>query len=241
MVNSAPSTETIYEGLKPVCSACHAEGLSFPAFASLAEFNRLIVSDQQWVVQGEPDQSSLINLLVGTYAGESPYSQMPPSGSPYSALIDDNPQAPSMEDISLWIEQLEINSDPEPEVIACSNVPLKGLMARLSKDEYRNTIRDILGSELDPSADFPEENESYGFSHISALLTLSPLLIEKYDLAANELAEEAIPRHSQDSETFVLEAETDLNSTTGASTGSVWNLWSNGLLSTFLIHLLWHI
>ncbi len=232
MIDTSLTTEEVYEGLRPICSACHSAGLSLPAFASLADFNRLIVTNQQWIVPGEPDQSALLNLLLGTYAG-SIYTQMPPSGAPYALLINEDPSAPSIDEIRTWIEQLEITGEPEPEPITCANTPLKGAMARLSKEEYRNTIRDILGSHLDPSADFPSENESYGFSHISTLLTLSPLLIEKYDLAAIALAEEAVPKHTRPLETFVLEAENDLSSTVGAASGEYWNLWSNGLISTF--------
>jgi hypothetical protein len=87
---------------------------------------------------------------------------------------------------------------------------------------------------LDPGADFPEENESYGFSHISALLTLSPLLIEKYDIAAASLAAEAVPSHSSPTSVYILEAESDMTSSVGRAYSDVWNLWSNGTLEGYV-------
>ena len=52
------TTAEIYEGLKPSCAACHGENLSLPLFESLAQFERLIVANTDWVVSGAPDQSA---------------------------------------------------------------------------------------------------------------------------------------------------------------------------------------
>ena len=224
------TTSEIYEGLRPTCESCHGQGLSLASFANLAEFERLIVADPTWVVPGAPAQSGLINLLEGNYSGA--YAQMPPSGETYANMIAGVGEAPSMEEIIAWIEALELGSI-EPELVECADRPARGVMARLSRSEYRNATRDLLGTDLDPGADFPSENESYGFSHISSLLTLSPLLLEKYDLAAMGLASEALPLHTAPVERFVLEGETDLSSSVGSASGDFWNLWSNGLLSTF--------
>ena len=65
-------------------------------------------------------------------------------------------------------------------------------MHRLNRTEYRNTIRDLLGSSLDPAADFPADDVSYGYDNIAAVLTVSPLQFELYEAAAEELAKEAL-------------------------------------------------
>jgi hypothetical protein len=68
---------------------------------------------------------------------------------------------------------------------------------RLNRTEYRNTIRDLLGVPFDPTLDFPQDDTGYGFDNIADVLTLSPLLMEKYLAAANKILDEAIPtRHA---------------------------------------------
>ena len=65
-------------------------------------------------------------------------------------------------------------------------------MHRLNRTEYRNTVRDLLGSALDPAANFPADDVSLGFDNIADVLTTSPTLFELYELAATDLAAEAL-------------------------------------------------
>ena len=53
-------------------------------------------------------------------------------------------------------------------------------LRRLNKTEYNNTIRDLLGVDFKPAADFPGDDVGYGFDNIGDVLTVSPLLLEKY-------------------------------------------------------------
>ncbi len=66
---------------------------------------------------------------------------------------------------------------------------------RLTRDEYVNTVRDLLGVEYDakdPGA-FLEDPEWHGFERIGSVLTLSPSNIEKYLGAAETILNEAYP------------------------------------------------
>ncbi|MGE0758171.1 MAG: DUF1592 domain-containing protein, partial [Pirellulaceae bacterium] len=63
---------------------------------------------------------------------------------------------------------------------------------RLNRTEYRNTVRDLLGVDVDPTADFPSDDVGYGFSNIADVLSLPPLLMEKYVDAAERIAQAAI-------------------------------------------------
>ena len=66
---------------------------------------------------------------------------------------------------------------------------------RLTRDEYVNTVRDLLGVEYDakdPGA-FLEDPEWHGFERIGSVLTLSPSNIEKYLGAAETILTEAYP------------------------------------------------
>ena len=66
---------------------------------------------------------------------------------------------------------------------------------RLTRDEYVNTVRDLIGVHYDakdPGA-FLEDQEWHGFERIGSVLTLSPSNIEKYLAAAETILTEAYP------------------------------------------------
>src|SRR5215471_4085980 len=63
---------------------------------------------------------------------------------------------------------------------------------RLNRTEYNNTIRDLLAVDFQPAADFPADDSGYGFDNIGDVLSLSPVLMEKYLAAAEKIARRAI-------------------------------------------------
>ena len=63
---------------------------------------------------------------------------------------------------------------------------------RLNRAEYNNTIRDLLAVDFQPAADFPADDSGYGFDNIGDVLSLSPVLMEKYLAAAEKIAKAAI-------------------------------------------------
>ena len=62
---------------------------------------------------------------------------------------------------------------------------------RLNRAEYNNTIRDLLAVDFQPAADFPTDDSGYGFDNIADVLSLSPVLMEKYLVAAERIAHAA--------------------------------------------------
>jgi hypothetical protein len=64
---------------------------------------------------------------------------------------------------------------------------------RLNRTEYNNTIRDLLHVEFRPADDFPSDEVGHGFDNIGDVLSVSPLLMERYLDAADRIAELAIP------------------------------------------------
>ncbi|HYK18016.1 MAG TPA: DUF1592 domain-containing protein [Bryobacteraceae bacterium] len=62
---------------------------------------------------------------------------------------------------------------------------------RLNRTEYNNTIRDLLAVDFQPAADFPADDSGYGFDNIADVLSLSPVLMEKYLAAAEKIAHAA--------------------------------------------------
>ncbi len=105
---------------------------------------------------------------------------MPPFRKP-------QPPAPLKKRIAGWIKADVFRSDPtDPD-------PGRITLNRLNRAEYANTIRDLLGVEFDAGGAFPPDDSGYGFDNIGDVLTLSPMLLEKYLAAAREVVERAVP------------------------------------------------
>ena len=65
---------------------------------------------------------------------------------------------------------------------------------RLNREEFNNTIRDLVGVDFRPADDFPRDEVGYGFDNIGDVLSLSPVLMEKYLDAAEQIAEKRSSR-----------------------------------------------
>lgn len=96
--------------------------------------------------------------------------------------------------------------------------PGKVTLRRLNRTEYNNTIRDLLGINFKPAADFPSDEVGYGFDNIGDVLSLPPILMEKYLAAAEQIVTKAIVANPA-AQTLIkrIEAET-LPSTANGST-----------------------
>ena len=70
--------------------------------------------------------------------------------------------------------------------------PGRVTLRRLNREEYNNTVRDLVGVDFRPADDFPSDDVGYGFDNIGDVLSLPPLLMEKYLAAAEAIAREAI-------------------------------------------------
>lgn len=85
-----------------------------------------------------------------------------------------------------WIETAVFKVDPKnPD-------PGRVTIRRLNRAEYENTILDLLGVKFDADDAFPADDTGYGFDTIGDVLTISPLLMEKYVTAAQEIVEDAV-------------------------------------------------
>jgi hypothetical protein len=63
---------------------------------------------------------------------------------------------------------------------------------RLNRNEYTNTIRDLLGVRFRAEKYFPADDSGDGFDNMADVLTVSPLLMERYLAAAERIAAWAI-------------------------------------------------
>jgi hypothetical protein len=69
--------------------------------------------------------------------------------------------------------------------------PGRVTMRRLNRAEYNNTIRDLVGIDFHPADDFPQDEVGYGFDNNGDVLSLPPLLFEKYLNAAEQIVARA--------------------------------------------------
>ncbi len=84
--------------------------------------------------------------------------------------------------------------DKHPQVDECEDVPRdpgRVTLHRLNRAEYDATVRDLLGDTTRPARAFPTDDHGYGFDNNADVLSLSPLLMEKYSAAAEQLVETA--------------------------------------------------
>ncbi len=109
--------------------------------------------------------------------------------------------------------------------------PTRVTLHRLNRTEYDNTVRDLLGTSATPAREFPADDAGGGYDNNADSLSLSTLLAEKYQLAAETLVESALRAPRQGATTERFEAER-LGSSVGATyNDTAWNLWSNGAIT----------
>ena len=71
--------------------------------------------------------------------------------------------------------------------------PGRPVLRRLNRVEYRNTVRDLTGVDFRVDEEFPADDTGHGFDNIGEVLNTSPLLLEKYLAAAEQIVAQAVP------------------------------------------------
>ena len=153
--------------LKKHCYACHGpetqeEGLGFH---KLKDESSVFAARKVW---------EKIQRVVRSKA-------MPPADH------DTKPTEKERQTVAGWIKQSIFAID-------CQLVddPGRVTIRRLNRAEYNNTIRDLVGVDFNPAKDFPSDDVGNGFDNIGDVLSLPPLLMEKYLDAAEQVANKAI-------------------------------------------------
>ena len=145
------------------CYVCHNSKLSSGGLNLEAYDSAAKLSQAQ-------DESE--KILKRLHGGE-----MPPKGRP-------RPSAKDLESVTAWIE-----GDLDRQAKA---TPGGGMARRLNRVEYNNTVRDLLGVDVRPADDFPQDDSAYGFDNMAQALSVSPLLMEKYVATAEQIARMAV-------------------------------------------------
>jgi mono/diheme cytochrome c family protein len=105
--------------------------------------------------------------------------QMPPPGLPH----------PKPAQASAFVAWLTASLDAAS--LAHPN-PGHPVIHRLNRAEYSNAIRDLLALDIKPGAKLPPDDTGYGFDNIGEVLSMSPVLIERYVSVARMVSRAAV-------------------------------------------------
>ncbi len=108
--------------------------------------------------------------------------QMPPEKSP-------QPKAEEVAAVVDWITSQAVAA----ELVQRERTVV---LRRLNRNEYRNTIRDLLNIDFDTSG-FPEDPAAGGFDNNGSALSMSPMQIELYLNAAQQILDRALVEGEQ--------------------------------------------
>ncbi len=158
-------TQHILPTLKQYCGDCHwGDGAE-------ADFNLEGYATLDQLLNGRKKWQKVVVRVAA--------KEMPPQ---------DDPPLPETEHRALldWVDNL-LNS------VDCTEInPGRVTIRRLNRTEYKNTIRDLMGVNYEPADQFPGDDVGYGFDNIADVLSLPPILMEKYLQAAEEITTSAI-------------------------------------------------
>src|SRR5215204_2308265 len=158
------------------CYECHNEenrtaGLDLTAFDTVTSLTK--------------DPARLRRILERLKSGE-----MPPPLKP-------RPKQEELATVTEWLGHLlgattKTNNDSGDVAKLANTSSGRITVRRLNRVEYDNTVRDLLGVDRHASDDFPQDDSGYGFDNIADVLSISPVLMEKYLSAAEKISRTAI-------------------------------------------------
>ncbi len=97
------------------------------------------------------------------------------------------PSADERRRLTAWIENDFIAAQCGSRTSSAAVV-----IRRLNRQEYDNTLRDLIGIDLGLARDFPPDDIGFGYDNIGSALNVSPIHIEKYLTAAETVLQAAI-------------------------------------------------
>ncbi len=128
-------------------------------------------------------------------------------------LVNEHQMPPVEESQPTTEEVLAVTSAIEAELAAfdCSSDkhPGRVTIRRLNKAEYNNTIRDLVGLDLKLADDFPSDDVGNGFDNMGDVLSIPPVLMEKYLSAAITIGERVYADEATRQRVFPHSAKSD--------------------------------
>jgi hypothetical protein len=119
---------------------------------------------------------------------------MPPEDEPQPTEADRESLAAALE---AAVDRIDAKLPPDAG---------RPVLRRLNRAEYTNSVRDLFGIDLRPAEDFPADDVHEGFDTVGEVLSLPPLLLEKYLDAAERILDQAVGDGPVLDRTFEAEA-----------------------------------
>ena len=156
-----------------------------------------------------------VDDLVGAHCSVCHHARLASGGLDLSALLATGLDAATVDRWDLVRRKLDSGAMPPP---GASRPPLQAARAatrwirsatdrvdertrpdpgrvtarRLNRTEYNNSVRDLLGLDLRPADGFPPDDSGFGFDNVADALSLSPVQMERYLLAAERLVRRSL-------------------------------------------------
>lgn len=147
------------------CAACHNEKLKTAGLdLTHADFDHAFNSAETW-------EKVIVKLRSRA---------MPPPKLP-------RPDNATYDKVAGWLES-EIDRAAAVHV----NPGREASLHRLNRAEYANSVRDLLGVEIDPNAMLPPDEQAFGFENNGDALSMEPALLDRYISAATTIARRAV-------------------------------------------------
>jgi len=165
--SGAPSFDKdVQPVLVQVCNNCHNPQVNSGNLNITPYFQASSISS---------NRDGWAKILAKLKAGEMPPPGIPgPSPESMATLIGV---------VQTELDKADQNQKPDPG---------RTMAHRLNRNEYSNTIRDLLGVDFRATEEFPADDSGYGFDNIGDVLTVSPTLMQKYLSAAEQIASRAV-------------------------------------------------
>ena len=169
---SAGSQTDFDASVKPLfeqtCSMCHSSGLAS---------GNLNVEQYSTVGSIASDRDEWDKILHRLKAGEMPPAAIPQTDEMKAQI------ASAVAFAEKEIKRIDASVKPDPGRVTAR---------RLNRAEYTNTIRDLLAVDFRADRNFPTDDSGEGFDNLGDILTVSPLLMDKYISAASHIAARAV-------------------------------------------------
>jgi len=152
--------------LEQYCYQCHGDG----AHKGNVAFDELKSNDE--ILNHDLWSKVMVNIRAGL---------MPPRTEP-------RPSPAEQKLLEDWVKHQAFGIDsknPDPGRVT---------LRRLNRVQYQNTIHDLMGVDFNAGEEFPPDDTGYGFDDIGDVLTISPMLLEKYMAAATTIVNEGVPK-----------------------------------------------
>jgi len=166
--DSPPSemSKVIVPFVQKHCVACHGEKVK------KADLTLHTYKDEVDVLKNRKHWVAVLQQVKG--------GDMPPSNKP-------RPEVAEIEAFTRAVDVIFERADKNAKLD-----PGRVTIRRLNRTEYNNTIRDLVGVDFSPAEDFPSDDIGHGFDNIGDVLTVSPVLLERYLAAAESIMDRAI-------------------------------------------------